>query len=341
MATRFFFLPWASRLDLGNGGAPRYAPGWWGYDQPGHDVLYTGGGTRTWHKRWVPGAMPAYSVTTDGARVPLTEVGIASPIAYDDPFPHYPPSSIFPGTSCAYVDPGKPQDYTDARNPAVGFYAMRPFANWVYRLAGAGSITMLNFLYRVGDFNDYVGPYTVNTRVRLDYYNTYAHPVNGQPYHQAPISRVGPATIYIYRPGVGVHHVVMTTRATGGYGAGYSFTFGVDKSSFPAIGTIKQIYNQLNAVNWTYNTENVTWQDGDLLVWEMWHEVSGWYVKDDPSLAPAKTISFMVGGGTAGQPLTINGGTGFPNWAPAWYSKGAITGYEPSPARPPQASVGF
>ncbi len=333
MATRFFFLPWRSAANLGNGGQPRWNSGW--DNRPAHDTK--GAGDAFWFKLLDAPAMPTYAVTTDPDRVPLVEVAIPGTISYGDPFPHYTPSS-YNSMACAYVEAGHPAQYTDARNPCIGFSAIRPFANWVFRLKESGAdVNVLSFLYRNSDSEQYLAPYTVNTRLRLDAVNTYPHPMTGVPQYQVVTGRLGPALIYIYRPGVGVVAYIAAGRTTGGYGPGYTFSPGITKSEFPAVGTIKQLHSQLFGFNWIYYG-NLSWQDGDLLVWEMWLESQGYYVKD-AVLTPSETMSFMVGGGLAGQPLTYTDSV--PNWASAWYSKGTFTGYEPSPPVRAQASVGF
>lgn len=338
MATPFFWLPSASPHDLGNGGVPRYASGWTGYDHPGNDVKYpAGSGLGDWFKLINPysgGGMPQYAVTQDPGRVSLTATGIQVSLSYSTPFPHFGPSTYL-GSGCAYTVEGRASGYTDSLDPNYHFYTWRPFCNFVYQLRGTGNIAALDFYYRTSDTNPNTDPMTCNTVVRLDAWDTYYYIVNQ---HRVPSMFIGPAIVYTYRPGTGVIHNIMTvTGSTSGFHPGSGFGPDIERTTIDTAGATKRLYGQLGSTGRAYQTANITWQDGDLLVWEMWASSSGAPIHSYTSAY--KTCSMMVGGGTSGQPLTVTGGV--PNWAPAWVSKGTIAGYEPMTPRNPQVSVGF
>ena len=348
--TRFFYLPWTSQNDAGG--------------------LYTkfggvdNGTIQANECGWTVSGriMKSYGVTTDASRVPLTETELTDQFEMTNPafsewgrFLKYQYYSIS-GSQCAYlrdqIAAGHAPNYIgDGDGPWIRQVFFSPWAKFSYELMGVTSISGANFFHSTG-LGTGVNPAPQWYKGRRMTATTALNGISQyfQPWNPGGIGLRG---VYIWRPSTQAIVGVLVDRAiVGGYGpasvasahngyvqAGEPGTVtqgaGAAPHTFPTATSYFQMWYNYSAnpawYGYRYDVSGI--QDHDVLVWEFWHAhwmnspaVYGTYIPDYIT----NTSSFIVGGGTSGQPLTVTNTV--PNWAPAWGVDGVtISGVEPLP----------
>ena len=347
MAVRFFYLPWRSSNRVGLTSRMAQAnPAYVAYPRttPGGPTLAFGNWDSNFFHHVDSEPMQSYGVTTDAARVPLvrTELSASSYLVStggNDDFPRYNPYS-FNVTNCAYRYPGDNAWYGVINNYGPFFWAAnwRPWAFFSYQLRGTSQILGSQFVANVAH------PYPLYLRGRCLDNSIYTR--LGITY-SIGLHALVPMCCYVLRPST---DTIVGWLWNKQYHGGYGWE-GVGKTArgttVPNVpGPENRVYTTPYAPNYLAyggNGMNVTGiQDGDLLVWEFWayFQIGCSTNEQYYPASPGATVSMFVGGGTAGQPITLNAGD--PNWAPSWgMSAGVVTGIEPNPPRQSQCSVGF
>ena len=293
--------------------------------------------------------MASYAVTQDPARVPLTQTALRATVTLTDSlnWPRKNPYSIF-GTGCAYKPPGDDSwaNQTNEYGPFFWAGVWRPWAFFSYQLQGTSQILGSDFVGNPFDYTTHPRPWYLRGRVGTSTIWDY-----GANHYECLSSHgIAPLGCYVLRPSTNsIVGWLFTRLFGGGYGGGGSTAARLSRVVSNVVqspGPVDLAYTtcQYPGTLWYggsgYNVTGI--QDGDLLVWEFWanaHLGANSTVTYLPSTMSVG-LDLFVGGGEAGQPLTV--GTE-PNWAPAWgvRTSAVIPGVEPSPPRPIQCSVGF
>jgi len=284
-------------------------------------------------------------VTTDPALVPLQEtiLDCIQTGNLDDAWPNEPSYRYWNGSElriAAYHSstmgtpwPGTPDTVFDERGPFEYFEFFHPWAFFVYEMRNITSINGAQFVCAGRQQYEGICPVWLRNSIGANHslYTAYS-PTGWGPFTNCHLySNLGPYCAYVLRP------------STGAIVGWLAFdTFGTVKGAVnpPSPLVLPSPVTESEEMQWYYTYgwyNNVTGiQTGDLLVWEWWSFTTGnvWMMNRDAVTSglrtPTNHIRTHLGGGLPGQPLTKNGTTGKPNWAPAHRSDlSAMTGYRP------------
>jgi hypothetical protein len=294
--------------------------------------------------------MQIYAVTQDPDLVPLsvTAMDALSPLSNQNlDYAMQPSYTYWTG---AWTDPAtyftstmgvpwpqSPDLIHDSRGPISFIKFGWPWAKSVYQLQGVTSITGSQFV--CAGYQQYQNVQPLWIRNSLEAQHTYIPQTTMTgfgPFNTCPFtSSLHPYCIYVLRPSTGA---IVGWLA---YDTFWVFNGTVNSPSDGATGLPTAILD-IKSDQWYYTYGSYGdvngIQDGDLIVWEWWQfNQSNVWSLSDAQVARPKVVNWRShmrthwGGGLAGQPLTNDGVTGFPNWAPAHRSEVtvSITGIEP------------
>jgi hypothetical protein len=342
MGTRFFWLPWQIHpkfTAVVGGSGSRWNAG----PLAGDPLSVLKQGDARGGSPWLGDAQyystdlgasgrPVYAVTTDAARVPLTTTPITISRTPTDTFPRA-ESWYFSyyAQGCSYLN----TTATEVRN------ANGPFFGWqyqelafftAYETMGITSIDGSIFS-QAGACPDLYFPYWTRTS-RVAPYSSFLY-LGTQARGGWYSSGVAPVACYVLRPSTGaIIGWLGQSYINGGYGPQ-----GTTTQATPLVipDAPKELLGSQGNSFFPYVGDVSGIQDHDLIVWEWWFEATTdyggangyWQAQYPPPWSVSVQTHF--GGGLSGQPFTVNGGTGMPNWAPAHGTSLNISGIEPDP----------
>jgi hypothetical protein len=346
MGTRFFWLPWGGRRD-GVAGSSRWLSSPLA-DSP-HAELYPSDRRSAFDSFYYLASLgsrsiPVYAVTTNPDLVPLRTqtlpggvvIGPSEGVPYYEPFycNNY-------ANTCAYIAPGWPIETVNSDGPFGGWQYSGLFAYFVYEMMGTTSIAGASFSQAGACADNYI-PFWVRTR-RVGGTSTYNYLGIQTRAHWDQFG-MGPALVYVVRPSTGaIVGFLAQSYINGGYGP-CSTTDNEVPQNLPGTEKLVVASAGSGCYHWVGDVTGI--QDHDLLVWEWWFQArrsiggapASYYGANYSAAAAAAS---HICGGLSGQPLTRDGGTGMPDWAPSHGTSLDIYGIEPSPPRPSDVSVGF
>lgn len=291
--------------------------------------------------------MTVYAVTQNTAQVPLSEstMDYVSPLSNQNlDYPMQPSYRYWTGAelrTAAYFqttmnDPS-PDTVLDDRGPIETIRFRVPCAKSVYQLNGVTSITGAQFV--CAGYQPYQSTYPLWIRNSLGSQHTYVPqttPTGFGPFNTCAFSAsLHPYCIYIVRPSTGA---IVGWLAYDLFGTANGAVNNPQNGATELPTAITDITRDQGAYNYGQYSDVNGIQTGDLLVWEWWMFATGgvWSLSD-AQVARPKVVNWKAhirthwGGGTVGQPLTFDGGTGLPNWAPSHRAETSvpITGFDP------------